>query len=65
MNESTLGRQLTFILTSPMALELSEKQMSKLNEASAIELGFPHESYEREMVKRFVHGGMGDRILAA
>ena len=48
-----------------LTLELSEKQVSKLNEASAIELGFPHDFYEREMVKSFVYGGMRDQILAA
>ena len=46
-------------------LELSEKQVSALNEASAIELGFPHDFYEREMVKSLVYGGLRDQILAA
>ena len=48
-----------------LTLELSEKQVSALNEASAIELGFPHDFYEREMVKSLVYGGMRDQILAA
>jgi hypothetical protein len=36
-----------------------------LNHASAIDLGFPHDFYEREMVKSMVYGGMRDKILAA
>jgi aryl-alcohol dehydrogenase-like predicted oxidoreductase len=48
-----------------LGLELSTTQMSELDEASAIDLGFPHDFYEREMVKNFVYGGMRDRILAA
>jgi aryl-alcohol dehydrogenase-like predicted oxidoreductase len=48
-----------------LTLELSEKQISALNDASAIELGFPHDFYEREMVKSMVYGGMREQILAA
>ena len=48
-----------------LTLELSEKQLSTLNQASAIELGFPHDFYEREMVKSLVYGGLRDQILAA
>jgi aryl-alcohol dehydrogenase-like predicted oxidoreductase len=48
-----------------LTLELSEKQVSTLNQASAIELGFPHDFYEREMVKSLVYGGLRDQILAA
>jgi len=48
-----------------LTLELSEKQVLALNEASAIELGFPHDFYEREMVKSMVYGGMREQILAA
>jgi aryl-alcohol dehydrogenase-like predicted oxidoreductase len=48
-----------------LTLQLSEKQVAQLDEASAIELGFPHDFYEREMVKSFVYGGMQNRILAA
>jgi aryl-alcohol dehydrogenase-like predicted oxidoreductase len=48
-----------------LTLELSENQVSELDAASAIELGFPHDFYEQEMVKNFVYGGMLDRILAA
>jgi aryl-alcohol dehydrogenase-like predicted oxidoreductase len=48
-----------------LTLELSEKQISALNDGSAIELGFPHDFYEREMVKSMVYGGMREQILAA
>jgi aryl-alcohol dehydrogenase-like predicted oxidoreductase len=48
-----------------LTLELSQKQVSELSDASAIELGFPHDLYEREMVKNFAYGGMRDQILAA
>jgi len=48
-----------------LTLELSENQVAKLNESSAIELGFPYEFYERELVKNSVYGGMRDQILAA
>jgi aryl-alcohol dehydrogenase-like predicted oxidoreductase len=46
-----------------LTLELSEKQVSELNEVSAIELGFPHDFYELEMVKGMIYGGMRDRVL--
>jgi len=48
-----------------LTLQLNQKQVSKLDEASAIELGFPYEFYERELVKNFVYGGMREQILAA
>jgi hypothetical protein len=35
-----------------------------LDEASRMELGFPHEFYTREMVRGMVYGGMRDRIVA-
>jgi len=46
-------------------LELSPEQVITLNEASAIEMGFPHDFYENEMVKTVAYGGMRDKILAA
>jgi aryl-alcohol dehydrogenase-like predicted oxidoreductase len=45
-------------------VSLSAKQLRALDEASRIELGFPHEFYTREMVRGLVYGGMGDRIVA-
>jgi aryl-alcohol dehydrogenase-like predicted oxidoreductase len=43
---------------------LSSDQFRTLEEASRIELGFPHEFYERESVRAICYGGMRDRILA-
>lgn len=48
-----------------LTLELTLEQVSELNQASAIDLGFPHEFYERELVKNLVYGGMRGQILAA
>ena len=45
-------------------LTLSSDQFRTLEEASRIELGFPHEFYERESVRAICYGGMRDRILA-
>jgi aryl-alcohol dehydrogenase-like predicted oxidoreductase len=47
-----------------LTLELSEKQVAELDEASAIQLGFPHDFYKLEMVNAMIYGGMRDRILA-
>jgi len=44
-------------------LALSTKQLETLDEASRIELGFPYSMYEKELVRNFQYGGMGDRIL--
>jgi len=35
-----------------------------LDEASRIELGFPHEFYIRDLVRGMIYGGMRDRIVA-
>jgi len=48
-----------------LTLELAPKQIAELNDASAIELGFPRDFFDREFVKNVVYGGMRDRILAA
>jgi hypothetical protein len=45
-------------------VSLSAEQLKMLNEASRIELGFPHEFYMRDMVRGLVYGGMYDRIIA-
>jgi aryl-alcohol dehydrogenase-like predicted oxidoreductase len=47
-----------------LTLELKPEQVEALDAASAIELGFPHDFYRRDMVRNFVHGGLRDRILA-
>jgi len=43
-------------------LRLDEAQLKKLEEASAIDLGFPTNFYNVEMVRQVVYGGMRDRI---
>lgn len=43
-------------------IELNGEQIGRLDEASRIELGFPHDFYENEMVKNFVYAGLADRI---
>ena len=45
-------------------LTLSADQLKTLDEASRIELGFPHALYAKEMVRAICYGGMGDQILA-
>lgn len=45
-------------------LKLTPEQVKALDDASQIELGFPHDFYERDMVKGLVYGGMRDQILA-
>src|SRR6267143_815268 len=42
-------------------VSLSAKQLKALDEASRIELGFPHEFYTRDLVRGMVYGGM--RVL--
>ena len=46
------------------SLVLSPDQIKTLDDASSIELGFPHEFYAKEMVRNFIYGGMRDLILA-
>jgi aryl-alcohol dehydrogenase-like predicted oxidoreductase len=48
-----------------LELDLTPEQVYALNEASAIEMGFPHDFYENEMVKTIRYGGLRDKILAA
>jgi aryl-alcohol dehydrogenase-like predicted oxidoreductase len=48
-----------------LELNLAAEQLSALNQASAIEMGFPQEFYDNEMVKAFAYGGLRDKILAA
>ncbi len=46
-------------------LTLSDEQIAKLDAVSTIEMGFPRDFYERELVKNMVYGGMYDQLLAA
>ncbi|MGA8298407.1 MAG: aldo/keto reductase [Terriglobales bacterium] len=48
-----------------LELSLTPEQVKTLNEASAIEMGFPQEFFEKEMVRTFAYGGLRDKILAA
>jgi aryl-alcohol dehydrogenase-like predicted oxidoreductase len=46
-----------------LALTLSGEQVRRLDAASHVELGFPHDFYDRDMVKGLVYGGLRDRIV--
>src|ERR1700687_5406479 len=48
-----------------LELELTREQVSELDDASAIEMGFPHDFNENELVQTFRYGGLRDKILAA
>jgi aryl-alcohol dehydrogenase-like predicted oxidoreductase len=43
-------------------LQLNASQVERLDTASQIELGFPHDFYARDLVKGLVYGGLRDRI---
>ena len=45
-------------------LTLSADQLKTLDEASRIELGFPHDMYAKAMVRGIRYGGLRDQILA-
>src|SRR4030081_317631 len=45
-------------------LVLSADQLKTLDEASRIELGFPHDFYAKELIRTFVYGGLRAQILA-
>jgi aryl-alcohol dehydrogenase-like predicted oxidoreductase len=45
-------------------LQLSPEHLKALEEASAIELGFPHDFYTKDAVRAIAHGGLRDQILA-
>jgi aryl-alcohol dehydrogenase-like predicted oxidoreductase len=48
-----------------LEIQLSTDQLAKLNEVSKIEMGFPHDFFDREMVQAYAFGGMKDAIDAA
>ncbi|HSZ64507.1 MAG TPA: aldo/keto reductase [Terriglobales bacterium] len=48
-----------------LELKLTPEQVTTLNEASAIEMGFPHDFFEKEMVNTLRYGGLREKILAA
>jgi aryl-alcohol dehydrogenase-like predicted oxidoreductase len=43
-------------------LKLDEAQLGRLDAVSRIELGFPHDFYDRDMVKALVYGGLWDKL---
>jgi aryl-alcohol dehydrogenase-like predicted oxidoreductase len=43
-------------------LRLADTQVERLDAASRVELGFPHDMYARDMVKGVVYGGMRDQL---
>ena len=45
-------------------LSLSPDHVKALDEASSIDLGFPHDFYTKEMVRSFIYGGLYDQIIA-
>ena len=45
-------------------LELSAEQVNALDEASRVDLGFPYDFYNRELVRSFRYGGMAEQIAA-
>lgn len=47
---------------SCLDLKLDDAQLERLDAASRVELGFPHDFYSRDLVKGLVYGGMADRI---
>ena len=44
-------------------IRLPEAEVQRLDEASKIELGFPHDFLGKPMVWAFTYGGLGDRIV--
>jgi len=47
-----------------LTLQLSPEQIKALDEASAVDLGFPYEMFAQQVPSMFRYGGMRDRILA-
>ena len=46
-----------------LSINLSDKQMQKLNKVSRIDLGFPHDFLKQEFVKEVIYGGTIDKII--
>jgi len=45
-----------------LEFELNDEQLARLDEASAIELGFPHDFYSRERIQHIMFGGLAKSI---
>ena len=48
-----------------LSLKLDAAQVARLDRASAVELGFPHDFYRKDMVRQMVYAGFRDRLDAA
>jgi diketogulonate reductase-like aldo/keto reductase len=48
-----------------LELPLTAAEVSALHQASAIDLCFPYDFYEKDTVKAILYGGLRDKILAA
>ena len=46
-----------------LSLALAPGQIERLNEASQVELGFPHDFLRRELVRTFLYAGMREQII--
>lgn len=46
-------------------LTLSADHLKTLNDASRVDMGFPHDMYAKEFVRAVVYGGMRDKILVS
>jgi aryl-alcohol dehydrogenase-like predicted oxidoreductase len=60
------ARKLSQLQDNLASLEvaLSSEQLKTLDEASRIELGFPHHFYDNPLARALAYGGMRDQILA-
>jgi aryl-alcohol dehydrogenase-like predicted oxidoreductase len=47
---------------SSVEFTLDKEHLERLNDASRIELGFPHDFYQLDMVRQFAYGGMRELI---
>jgi len=47
-----------------LELKLTPEQLTSLDDASAVDLGFPHNFYAMPMVRAMIFGGMRDKIIA-
>ncbi len=45
-----------------LEVELSDDQLSRLDVASRVDLGFPHEFLRKDPIRAYVHGNFADRV---
>jgi len=48
-----------------LPITLDREQLTILDEASKIELGFPHDFYQIDLVRMLAYGGLRDRIVTS